>query len=56
MASDNARQATGVLLSEDVVKLKVRAPVKIAMAQAFATLAVAEAIERLAAAVEARSR
>jgi|SoimicmetaTmtLAA_FD_contig_51_303667_length_255_multi_1_in_0_out_0_1 hypothetical protein len=56
MASENERLAESLLHSNDVVNGKARAPLKVATAQAFAALAVADAIERLAAAVEALNR
>lgn len=56
MASENERLAETLLNSNDVVNGKARAPYKIATAQAFAALAIADAIERLAAAVEALNR
>jgi hypothetical protein len=45
--------ARELLLGEDVVQDRERAPRTVATAQAWATLAVAEAIDRLATAVEA---
>lgn len=45
--------ARELLLGDDIIQDRERAPRTIATAQAWATLAVAEAVDRLAAAVEA---
>lgn len=52
---DPTTLARETLLSDEVVLGRDQAPRTIATAQAWATLAVAEAVKRLAAAVEAMS-
>lgn len=52
MTSERARLARDLLLGEDVLHQTDDSPKTIAAAQAWATLAVADAIEKLAAAVE----
>jgi hypothetical protein len=53
MESEHRRQARELLFGPDVRHLAEHAPVSIAAAQAWATLAVADAMDRLASAVEA---